>query len=607
MSSVDRVKLLKALLGNQFPASPERQWLKSIGFTELPKWSIRVGGRWDKVEWEKSPEATKFFNELLTQGTSIDAWEEAPPHQNGARTHLRKLKLSTNFCEFEEDPSLYVPLHTRGVCRQARKLLASGDSSAIAVVGPPGIGKSFCGARFLLLELLSDHKTGLFVDVKNEMEYLFTPSSTCLNAMTSYEVYQRFISNPGSAVLEDRNNWYIVDPGKPGQYETRRCAANTVIFASPELGHYKELVKRGTILCMIPWSEDELLDAVRLGMGRKHFPSMSQKEMEDVVLERIQTVGGLPRYVLCEQKRLRERESKVNEWIWKLENQNFLDGVMVSESILVNRTESPSVILHNRWTCTPSIENGEPVLSDNPFLYFPSGFSWLHHAAMLEQCWRVKKSAVLKRIHFNEGRRVADGTVLEQLLGFLLTRPTIAEGAFQHEYRLELEECRPQEPRVRIGIPEGLERVVPILRTSHNSALEALKALGSTVDSITYDLCKRSKRVLYANSKNNPVFDFALAPNVLINVTLNHHHSLSATALRKVFLSLYTTEQLMSADKERYKVFLIWVTMSYEKEVDICPTPSFSSTFSETDRRSWGNIFSSCLHQCTTRMVYLPR
>jgi hypothetical protein len=119
-----------------------------------------------------------------------------------------------------------------------------GNFTCTAILGNPGIGKSFFHFYFLKF-LLGKNNTVVYHHNLMTHWYLFTPTG----------VRQGDNDTPLPNDLNDLSTWYLVDAIKP-----KIWAAKTVLVFSPNPATYREFVKEGARTRYMPvWTEAEIL------------------------------------------------------------------------------------------------------------------------------------------------------------------------------------------------------------------------------------------------------------------------------------------------------------------------------------------------------------
>eukprot|EP00047_Mylnosiga_fluctuans_P024741 m.169108 g.169108 ORF g.169108 m.169108 type:complete len:679 (+) comp9915_c1_seq20:269-2305(+) len=150
----------------------------------------------------------------------------------------------------------------------------------VAIIGNPGIGKSFFGL-LLLLRAIHSRQTVVFlarIGKTHDICYLFTDVAGFDLALNDARVKD---------ALKRRDTLYLVDGVAPGVVNAR-----TVLVTSPDHNIFHEFTKStatGWCHVMPVWTENEL-SALRLAV----FPSVSENTMRDLYNQ----WGGIPRQIL---------------------------------------------------------------------------------------------------------------------------------------------------------------------------------------------------------------------------------------------------------------------------------------------------------------------
>jgi hypothetical protein len=147
-----------------------------------------------------------------------------------------------------------------------------------ALTGTPGVGKSaFLFYVLWRLASIQENETVILHRACDGNRVFVFTKTNCYNTFGLERVIH---------MLDDPTTWYLTDTlaPPPGQY-----LATTILVASPDRRHYSEFLKHtlGVHLHFLPvWTLDELLT-----LGKKYSLS------EDVVQERFQKIGGIPRFI----------------------------------------------------------------------------------------------------------------------------------------------------------------------------------------------------------------------------------------------------------------------------------------------------------------------
>ena len=133
----------------------------------------------------------------------------------------------------QSKPFLFVRNQTRVVWQMAM------NKRRVAVIGSPGIGKSFSIFYFLRL-LMQENQTFVFEARKWSRVYLFQPGS---GAYTVGSVLLEHWAPEGCKELEVSQNHYVIDPDRAEDGKVVSVSANTIIAPSPDKGHLGEFGK----------------------------------------------------------------------------------------------------------------------------------------------------------------------------------------------------------------------------------------------------------------------------------------------------------------------------------------------------------------------------
>jgi hypothetical protein len=241
----------------------------------------------DKNSWEFDAKVTRYANELVSK--------EAKPLEAGVEVVELKMFLQGNE---ENSPNLFTRKDSRALWDEVYSYLCSTSKSHCLVTGNPGIGKSR-SMTYLLRKLLREGKTVVYEARKDSRVFAFIPISPGIPEQKVLPTYKVFVVQlrtflPGAcAVLQDPDNFYLIDPGNPASITN--VPAHTVLAASPNKAHYHEWVKRANtpMLCMPVWKKEELESMNKVLLGGN--PMLSNEQLE----ERYNMIGGIPRYIFA--------------------------------------------------------------------------------------------------------------------------------------------------------------------------------------------------------------------------------------------------------------------------------------------------------------------
>ena len=250
------------------------------------------------LHWKHDENATKFANELRTVsslknnsvGIDLDL-------AKNVSMEIYPLTRSLNPDDGSK-PFLFVRNQTRVVWNMTL------NKRRVAVIGSPGIGKSFSIFYFLRL-LMQENQTFVFEARKWAIVYLFQPDS---KAYTVSSMELKHWSASGCKELQVSQNHYVIDPDRAERGTVVSVCANTIIAPSPDVNHLGEFKKtRGLVkLYMAPLTlEETLVYASYFGIDQQRATQL------------FQDFGGVLRKVMAaeaEVKDLRkERESVVGD------------------------------------------------------------------------------------------------------------------------------------------------------------------------------------------------------------------------------------------------------------------------------------------------------
>ena len=250
------------------------------------------------LHWKHDEDATKFANELRTVssltnnsvGIDLDL-------ANNVSMEIYPLTHSLNPHD-KSKPFLFVRNQTRVVWNMAV------NKSRVAVIGSPGIGKSFSIFYFLRL-LMQENQTFVFEARKWARVYLFQRDSKAYT-VSSMGLEHWVISD--CEELQVSQNHYVIDPDRAERGTVVSVCANTIIAPSPDVNHLGEFRKTlGLVkLYMAPLTlEETMVYASYFGIDQQRATQL------------FQDFGGVLRKVMAaeaEVKDLRkERESVVGD------------------------------------------------------------------------------------------------------------------------------------------------------------------------------------------------------------------------------------------------------------------------------------------------------
>ena len=176
---------------------------------------------------------------------------------------------------------------------------AKGDRvpRGVVISGNPGIGKSVGLLNYILWQCAQKRRTVVFESLSDKMTYVFDFSDAKSPVL---EVMGRPI---GVAALKRRETWYLVDPGgNKSAEEPLRRPAFTIIATSPNRSHYQQFLKDvGWRLWLPVWTAEELQS-----FAPHYWPNADVEECKQRVKRRFDELGGIPRFVLCNEIKFQE-------------------------------------------------------------------------------------------------------------------------------------------------------------------------------------------------------------------------------------------------------------------------------------------------------------
>ena len=247
------------------------------------------------LHWEHDKDATEFANELRTvellgdKSVGIDL-ELA----KNVSMEIYPLTRSLN-PDVKSKPFLFVRNQTRVVWNMAM------NKSRVAVIGSPGIGKSFSIFYFLRL-LMQENQTFVFEARKWARVYLFQPDGRAYTV--SSMVLKRWAVSDCKE-LQVSQNHYVIDPDKAEDSKVVSVSANTIIAPSPDVNHLGEFRKTDGLvkLYMAPLTlEETMVYASYFGIDEQRTTQL------------FQDFGGVLRKVMATEaqvKDLREQREVV--------------------------------------------------------------------------------------------------------------------------------------------------------------------------------------------------------------------------------------------------------------------------------------------------------
>ena len=161
-------------------------------------------------------------------------------------------------------------------------------AKGVLVTGNPGIGKSWflCYCLWRLAQMKS---TLFYEHCGMGMAWLLSPNGH----VVEYDLQKSWAYPPE---LQSADTFYLFDPADSSPRTPRLgLPAFTIVASSPNPVHYKQFFKQQAIAryYMPCWSLDELRSVL------PHFAGIT----DQLLAERFATFGGIPRYVLNNDKR----------------------------------------------------------------------------------------------------------------------------------------------------------------------------------------------------------------------------------------------------------------------------------------------------------------
>eukprot|EP00439_Symbiodinium_sp_Y106_P001031 s9510_g1.t1 len=221
------------------------------------------------LHWKHDEDATKFANELRTVSllTNNSVGIDLDLAKN-VSMEIYPLTRSLN-PDDKSKPFLFVRKQTRVVWNMAM------NKSRVAVIGSPGIGKSFSIFYFLRL-LMQENQTFVFEARKWARVYLFQPGSKAYT-VSSMGLEHWVISD--CEELQVSQNHYVIDPDRAEHGTVVSVCANTIIAPSPDVNHLGEFRKTPGLvkLYMAPLTlEETMVYAPYFGIDQQRTTQLFQ-------------------------------------------------------------------------------------------------------------------------------------------------------------------------------------------------------------------------------------------------------------------------------------------------------------------------------------------
>ena len=266
------------------------------------------------LHWEHDEDATKFANELRTVSslTNNSVGIDLDLAKN-VSMKIYPLTRSLN-PDDKSKPFLFVRKQTRVVWNMAM------NKSRVAVIGSPGIGKSFSIFYFLRL-LMQENQTFVFEARKSARVYLFQPDST---AYTVSSMGLEHWSASDCKELQVPQNHYVIDPDRAEGGKVVSVFANIIIAPSPDKGHLGEFGKTLTLVKLYrapPTLEETLVYAGYFGVAAERTKQLFEE------------FGGVLRKVLATDPQIEgHRKERLSAIADKKLVKTFFDSGVLAES-----------------------------------------------------------------------------------------------------------------------------------------------------------------------------------------------------------------------------------------------------------------------------------
>ena len=266
------------------------------------------------LHWEHDEDATGFANELRTVSslTNNSVGIDLDLAKN-VSMEIYPLTRSLN-PDDKSKPFLFVRNQTRVVWNMTM------NKSRVAVIGSPGIGKSFSIFYFLRL-LMQENQTFVFEARKWAIVYLFQPDS---KAYTVSSMELKHWSASGCKELQVPQNHYVIDPDRAEGGKVVSVIANTIIAPSPDKGHLGEFGKTLTLVKLYgapPTLEETLVYAGYFGVAAERTKQLFEE------------FGGVLRKVLATDPQIEgHRKERLSAIANKKLVKTFFDSGVLAES-----------------------------------------------------------------------------------------------------------------------------------------------------------------------------------------------------------------------------------------------------------------------------------
>lgn len=259
--------------------------------SEPAQWKVNELGELDPNPWTWHQGATAYVNELReAQPLKVGhaGGDTSLPEGAGVlifplKTYLHKRESNNRW--------LFVRSHAKQVWEEVLK----NNFPRSAVIGNPGIGKSFSSAYFLKM-LLEMGKAVVYEARQNDEVYIFLPPGADgeNKGYIAYKVSLKKWMPQDCLILQEAKNYYFIDPGPAeGPSEPAQVAACTVIDASVDPHQLGEFRKIAEVFYIGAWLLEEVLAI------REFLPVNGRVLTSEEVKEGYWHFGGVPRHIFA--------------------------------------------------------------------------------------------------------------------------------------------------------------------------------------------------------------------------------------------------------------------------------------------------------------------
>ena len=278
-------------------------------------------GDYDGLRWKRDGRATQFIQELVsTPLVSVRDWGD----DEELSVHKIDLECAAFDSHKQNGTSLYIHHHGRGCYDAVLQWCTDKPNHHAVVIGNPGIGKSRQLVYLLhrLLHLEDAPHVMIFQQCRDNKIVAFLKEN---GGYVAYVNVDPIWCAQRCAALMNADNYLLFDPHDV--VDKPPCVtAHTVTASSPDDARYKNYVAQtdGAVkFAMPPWNCEELIAAVCDGLGwqslnndlRNRHIEADVDSLADVVRKRVSQLGGVPRYVLCDDARFMERKHTLHTQI----------------------------------------------------------------------------------------------------------------------------------------------------------------------------------------------------------------------------------------------------------------------------------------------------